>query len=297
MTAMTSPEPLARPLHPEDPPRLGGFWLDARLDAQTAGVVYRAHADAPAETGRADTGEDPATGRQVVLVLLSQGAATDRVARDRFNGEIDPLHVDLVVARGGQGQDTGRLARHYRESGAPVETGVPEAPWVALTADQAPLASTILERVGLELLGPIGRPAGPDYQLPWADEKAPGRTSQWPMPWPGHHDRAGWVSLFVSWLLMVLVTAIAVLVAILLFRNEAPQSPPPPQPSSASASPQSGSPSPQSESPSPSPSPSPQSASPSPESASASPSPQPASPSPGASPTEDGTGNPERSKL
>jgi len=292
MTAMTSPEPIARPLHPEDPPRVGGFWLDARWDAQTAGVVYRAHADAgSAGTGRTDTGKEPATDRQVVLVLLSQGAAADRVARDRFNGEIDPLHVDLVVARGGQGQDSGRLARRYRESGAPVETGVPEAPWVALTADQAPLASTILERVGLEMLGPIGRPAGPDYQLPWADETAPGRTSQWPMPWPGRHDRAGWVSLFVSWLLMVLVTAIAVLVAILLFRNEAPQSPPPPQPSSASASPQSGSPSPQSESPSPSP----DSASPSPQSAS--PTPQPASPSPGASPTEGGTGNPERSKL
>lgn len=259
MTTTDSPEPIARPLRPEDPPRVGGFWLDARLDAQSAGVVYRAHDD-----------------REVVLVLLSQGAAADRVARDRFSGEIDPLHVDLVVARGGQGQDTGRPTRRFRPSEAPVRTPVREAPWVALAADQAPLAMTILDRVGLELLGPIGRPAGPDYSLHWADDRAPGRVAQWPLPWPGRHDRAGWVTLFISWLLMVLITALAVLIAILLFRDQPPQSPPPPQPTSASASPSS----------SPSPSPSPDSASPTP---------VPASPSP--APSEGGSDLGERSRL
>lgn len=272
MTAPASPEPIARPLRPEDPPRVGDFWLDARLDAQAAGVVYRAHEGA---------GEDA---REVVLVLLSQGAASDRVARDRFNGEVDPLHVDLVVARGGQGQDTGRTGRRYRPSDAPAETGAPEAPWVALTADQAPLATRMLDRVGLELLGPIGRPAGPEYALPWADERTPGHTAQWPLPWPGRHDRAGWVTLFVSWLLMMLLTVLAVLVAILLFRDEPPQSPPPPQPTSASASPQSVSPSPQSASPSPSP-------------GSASPTPASASPSPGPSAGESAGGPGERSRL
>ena len=259
MTTTDSPEPIARPLRSEDPPRVGGFWLDARLDAQSAGVVYRAHDD-----------------REVVLVLLSQGAAADRVARDRFSGEIDPLHVDLVVARGGQGQDTGRPARRFRPSEAPVRSPVSEAPWVALDAGQAPLAMTILDRVGLELLGPIGRPAGPDYALHWADDRAPGRVAQWPLPWPGRHDRAGWVTLFISWLLMVLISALAVLIAILLFRDQPPQSPPPPQPTSASASPQSGSPSPSSASPSP-----------------GSASPSPASPSP----VPSGTGPGERSRL
>lgn len=273
MNAQATPEPLARPLRPEDPPRVGGFWLDARLEARTAGVMYHAHAVGAG---------DPAA--PVVLVLLSRGAAADRVARDRFSGEIDPLHVDLVVARGGQGQDTGRLARRFRPADSPTGAGRVEAPWVALVAGQEPLARTILDRVGLDMVGPIGRPAGPAYELPWADETAPGRTDQWPLPWPGRHDRAGWLTLFVSWLLMVLIAAVAVLVATLLFRNEPPQSPPPPQPSSASASP-----SPSSASPSPSPS----SASPSP--SSPSPSPSSASPSPGPSPS--GTGSPERSKL
>ena len=246
MTTTDAPEPIARPLQPEDPPRVGGFWLDARLEAQSAGVVYRAHDD-----------------REVVLVLLSQGAAADRVARDRFSGEIDPLHVDLVVARGGQGQDTGRPPRRFRSSEAPVRMPVPEAPWVALAADQAPLAMSILDRVGLELLGPIGRPAGPDYALHWADDRTPARVVQWPLPWPGRHDRAGWVTLLISWLLMVLITALAVLIAIVLFRDQPPQSPPPPQPTSASASASS----------SPSPTPSPDSASPTPAPALASPAP------------------------
>lgn len=278
--APAAPEPIARPLRPEDPPRVGGFWLDARLVSGPAGVAYRAHA------GNAD-GSGGA--REVVLVLLSHGAAADRVARDRFTGRIDPLHVDLVVARGGRGQDTGRLSSRLRPTEAPVDDVEPDAPWVALTADQAPLAASILAEVALALPPAVLPSAGPDYRLPWADDTNPGRTSQWPLPWPGRHDRAGWLSLFVSWLLMVLVAAVAVLVAILLFRNEPPQSPPPPQPQSASPSPGSPSASPSPSSASPSPTPSPRSASPSPSSAS------PASPGP--SPTASGSGIPERSKL
>lgn len=273
MSIPPSPEPVARPLRPEDPPRVGGFWLDARLDAQPAGVVYLAH------EGGADQ-----TGREVILVLLSAGAAADRVARDRFSGEIDPLHVDTVVARGGQGQDTGRLARRFRPGDSPVASAPTDAPWAALTADQGPLAVAILERVGLEMLGPIGRPAGPEYALHWSDDRAPGGTAQWPLPWPGRHDRAGWVTLFVSWLLMVLLTVLAILLAILLFRDQPPQSPPPPQPTSASASPQSASPSPESGSPSPSPD-------------SASPTPGSASPTPAPSADVSAGGPGERSRL
>ncbi len=278
MSASADPEPLARPLRPEDPPRVGGFWLDARLEAGPAGVAYAAHADgaAPDATGG------------VVLVLLSRGAAADRVARDRFTGRVDRLHVDLVLARGGWGQDTGRLSSRLRESEAPLAAAGPDAPWVALLPDQLPLATSILADVALVLPSAAPPAAGPDYRLPWADDTASGRTSVWPLPWPGRFDRAGWVTLFVSWLLMVLVAAVAVLVAILLFRHEPPQTPPPPQEQSASASP-----SPSSASPSPTPSPSSASPTPSPSSASASPSPASASPSPTAS----GTGIPERSKL
>lgn len=270
MTTPDPPEPITRPLRPEDPPRVGGFWLDARLDAQPAGVVYLAHRDGAEE-------------QELVVVLLSRGAASDRVARDRFSGEVDPLHVDLVVARGGEGQDTGRLARRFRPGPAPVPSTAPEAPWVALAAGNAALGSSILERVGLEMVGPLGHPSGPDYSLHWVDDRTPGRTSQWPLPWPGRHDRAGWVTLLVSWLLMVLLTVLAILVAILLFRDQPPQSPPPPQPTTASASPESASASPQS-------------ASPSPESAT--PTPASASPSPGSGSSDSQSGGPgERSRL
>ncbi len=265
MSAPSTSGPPARPLTPEDPPRVDGFWLDARLHAEPAGVAYRAH-DAE---------------REVVLVLLSAGAASERVARDRFTGIIEPLHIDLIVAVGGEGQDVGRLARRFHPADAPVADGE-GAPWVALPAGQEELAEHLLAEVGLSLLGPQGRPAGPDYALPWADRTAPGRSPLWPLPWPGRHDRAGWVTLFVSWLLTILLAALAILIAILLFRNEPPQSPPPPQPQSASASASSSSSSSSSPSPSPSSSsPSPSSASPSP-TGSGSPSPASATPSAGA---------------
>ncbi|QGF24379.1 hypothetical protein [Raineyella fluvialis] len=278
MTTDAAPEPLARPLRPEDPPRVGGFWLDARLADEASGVAYAAHEYRDHErSGGREVGEGQDGGpREVVLVLLSRGAAAERVARDRFTGRVDRLHVDLVVARGGHGQDSGRLTSRLRPSAAPVADAEPEAPWVALAAGQLPLAESILADVGLALPSVTPPPAGPDYRLPWADDTTPGRTSQWPLPWPGRHDRAGWVTLFVSWLLMVLLTALAIAIAILLFRHEPPQSPPPPQPQSASASP---SPSPSSASATPSPSPSPRSASPS------------------ASPTASASGIPERSKL
>ena len=79
------------------------------------------------------------------------------------------------------------------------------------------------------------------------------------LPWPGRYDRAGWKTILVSWLLMLLLAALAVLIAILIFRNQPPQTPPtptggsgspPPQSQSGSPPPQSGSPSPQSGSPS-----------------------------------------------
>lgn len=288
-TEQQDPDVIARPLHPEDPVRVGDFWLDARLYARTTGVVYAAHpaqADTPGPGSQtppaatpaqpsAPTGSDPdealGASSPVALVLLSAGAAGDRVARDRFSGEVNPLHIDLVLARGGEGQDHGRLGRRFRESHAPISSDRAEAPWVALPREQAGLGARMLAEVELSTLPPHGEPSGPDYRLPWAEDEEPGRAPLWPLPWPGRHDRAGWVTLLISWLIMVVLTILAVLLAILMFRNEPPQTPPPPQPqtatesSSAESSPDSSSPSPDSASPSPdSASPSPDSASPSP---------------------------------
>lgn len=270
--AQPRPEPARlSPLVAIDPPKVNAFWLDARLAASPSGVAYVAH---------------DATKTPVMMILLSQGAAKDPVARDRLAGTVNRMHIDTVVARGGEGQDSGRLAVRYRAPvDAPDGAAFP-APWVALAYDGTQRAVEEAERILAEVdlsWRPLqGDPAGPAYQLHWVDKTAPGTVRLWPLPWPGRHDRAGALSILASWLIMLLLTALAVLVAILLFQGAPVQAPPPPVPTEGSAPPDSSSPSPESASPSPeSGSPSPESASPSPESAS--PSPESAQPSPGES--------------
>lgn len=255
--------PRLLPLLPSDPPKVGDFWLDARLASSASGVAYIGHDDASTAT---------------LLILLSEGAAADAGARDRFAGAVNKLHIDTVIARGGAGQDSGRLGHRFRDETDDPNIGAdtPATPWVALAYDASPdsaaEAQRILDEVDLSRLSEQGTPAGPDYRLHWADSSRPGMARVWPLPWPGRHDSSGWLSILVSWLLMLLLAALAVLIAILIFQQSAPEQPPPPVPTTAS-----GSPPPQSASPSP------QSASPSPQSAS--PSAQSASPSGGGSPT------------
>lgn len=287
------PEPgpgvLAYPLTESDPPRVDEFWLDARLGAQPSGVTYLAH----------DAADQP-----VLLLLLSEGAAGDLAARERFAGRVDALHIDDVVARGGRGQDQGRLARRFRPEGdvPPSPADAPTAPWAALASGGGPAsvrqATDILDDVQLAMLPQQGTPAGPDYRHYWIDRVRPGLTRLWPLPWPGRHTRAGWVSILVSWLLMVLLAALAVLIAIWIFHDDPPQAPPPP--SGQTSSPQSGSPPPDSASPSPdSASPSPESGSPSPQSGSPSPdsaSPSPTEGSPSQTPSQSGSPSPSGSE-
>src|SRR5215218_1690850 len=287
---MTTPEPPdpswgqggsfvpVSPLLPEDPPRIGDFWLDARLHATPAGIAFTAHRDQPGDEGQL-------TSQPAMVILLSEGAAADAAARDRLAGVVNAMHIDSVLARGGHGQDFGRLARKYRSE--QQDPSAPDdhiaAPWVALAYDGSPGAAAeaarILDDVEIATLPPLGAAAGPGYQHYWIDKVKPGLTRLWPLPWPGRFDRAGWRTILVSWLLMLLLSALAVLIAILIFRNQPPQSPPPPTGTSGSPPPQSSSPSPQS-------------GSPSPESGSASPeSPQSGSAATG-SPTESGSPSP-----
>ncbi len=275
--------PLLAPLLPSDPPKVGDYWLDARLVAAPSGVAYIGH--------------DPAN-TPTMLVLLSEGAAADAGARDRFAGTVNRMHIDTVLARGGHGQKDGRLGLRYtddQDDDPRIGEETPATPWVALAYDASPAslaeARRILAEVDLSDVPLQGTPAGPDYQLHWIDRVRPGIAKLWPLPWPGRHDRAGWLSILASWLLMLLLAALAVLIAILIFQQAPQVAPPPPVPTSASGSPspQSGSPSPQSGSPSPSSaSPSPQSGSPSPSSAS----PSPASGSPSPSPSRAGSPTP-----
>ena len=215
------------PLIPEDPVRVGDFWIDSRLAESPAGVVYSAHAD----------GSDP-----VMLIHLRDGAASDPAARARFSGEINAMHIDTVVARGGQGQDEGRMAVRFRdEDDDPiVASHRPLAPWVALAFSGSPAAvaeaQRVLAAVDLVHTPQLGSPAGPDFQMHWWQNIRPGTWRMWPLPWPGRKDRAGWLTLLASFLLMLLLAAIAVLLAILVFQNQQKVSPPAPVPSSASAS-------------------------------------------------------------
>ena len=50
-----------------------------------------------------------------MLIHLKDGAASDAAARARFSGEINAMHIDTVVARGGQDQDEGRMAVRFRD--------------------------------------------------------------------------------------------------------------------------------------------------------------------------------------
>jgi hypothetical protein len=278
--------PAARPfpLLASDPPKVGDYWLDARLAAAASGVAFVAHDDA---------------NTSALVILLSEGASGDAAARDRFAGLVNQLHIDTVLARGGHGQDEGRLAGRFRADTDDPAVGedLPATPWVALAYDASPAsvaeAQRILDDVALIGVDAQGRPSGPDYRLHWIDQVRPGIAKLWPLPWPGRHDRAGWGSILASWLLMVLLCALAVLIAILLFQQAPTQAPPPPVPNtgsptstvtvSTSPSPSSASPSPSSGTPTPSSSasPSPSSGSPSPSSASPSPGPGASSSSPG----------------
>lgn len=247
------PDVTLAPLLPSDPPHIDAFWLDARLHASAAGIVYIAHDDA----------------RPVRLILLSDGAASDKAARDRFSGLVNDLHIDEVVARGGHEQQYGRLGRRFRDprdSPLPADAQ-PLAPWVALPWNREPAeveqAQAILDGVELEdIAQPDAR--GTDFESYWLHNTEAGRTRTFPLPWPGRTDRAGWVTILTSWLLMLLITLLALLTALFLFRhsNPAPEPLPVPQQGSGSAPPQSATP--QSASPTPQDSQSPQSGSPTP---------------------------------
>lgn len=245
--------PVLSPLLSGDPPKVGDFWLDGRLTAGPAGVAYFGHGD----------GNLP-----VMVILLSEGASGDAAARDRLAGLVNKMHIDTVVARGGEGQDEGRLGHKFRDEDDDP-TGphdAPLAPWVALAYDGSNAAvaeaNRILSEIDLSTVGVKGSPSGPDYRLHWIDRVRPGVSRLWPLPWPGRHDRSGWLSILASWLLMLLLGALFVLIAILLFQHAPTETPPPPVPTTATASQSGGSPSP-SDGSSPSPSES-QSGSPSP---------------------------------
>lgn len=220
------------PLTEDDPVKVGDMWLDARLTSTPAGTAFVAHED---------------RGDSVMLLLLSEGAASDPAARSRFSGEINAMHIDTVVARGGQDQHEGRLGGRFRseDDDPQLDSKAPLAPWVALAFDGSKRAveeaHRILLAVDLSASAPMSRPSGPDYRLHWIEKTRHGTSRLWPLPWPGRKDRAGWITMLVSFLLMALIAALALLLAILVFQNQPLVDAPQPIPSPASGGSGSGS--------------------------------------------------------
>lgn len=202
----------AFPLLPTDPPRIGRWWLDARLVARPSGVAFLAHADGQAST---------------MLILLSRGAAGDAAARDRLAGEINRMSEETVIARGGQGQDQGRLAHLFvSQADDPVGPGhAATAPWTVLAWDDSDNAlreaDRLLRSVDLSGSPELGTPSGPAFSLPWIGHSTPGNWRLWPS-WPDRKDRTGWVPMLASWLLMILAATLALLIAVLIFQNPRP---------------------------------------------------------------------------
>ena len=222
----SNPWPIeALPLEPCDPPRIDEFWLDVRVLAMASGTVFRAHDD---------------DGRAVLIILLSHGAASDPASWDRLAGEVNHLHSETVIARGGAGQNSGRLGELYRPVTGPDGAGGESlAPWVALVYDGSAAAVAearrILEAVDMSALSGSSV-AGPNFRLHWIDDTLPGRVRAWPLPWPGRRDRVGWSTTVVAWLLTIFIALTGLLIAVLLFQNVPPTPPPPPVPTSASSS-------------------------------------------------------------
>jgi len=223
------PPPYGAALLPDDPPRIGDFWLDGRLAARASGIAFLAHEAAPQPKPGATSRKMPEAA-PVMLIVLSEGATDDAAARDRLAGEVNKMHADTVIARGGTNQDDGRLADKFRsDTDEPIPTSdAPTAPWVALaydgTVDAIAEADRVLRSVDLSSTPPLGTMRGPSFQLPWVTNTKPGNWRRWPLPWGGRDDRASWVSVLVSWLLMLALAAIALLIVVLIFQNPPPPS-------------------------------------------------------------------------
>src|SRR5262245_7243496 len=89
----TAPARQVQPVHPllpEDPPRVGEYWLRGRLAVSSAGLVYAALAD---------------DGRHAAVAMMAEGSADDAAGRDRFAHAVDQLPAKVLVARNSTDDD------------------------------------------------------------------------------------------------------------------------------------------------------------------------------------------------
>jgi len=194
-----------QPLLPEDPPRIGGFWLRGRLTSNAAGLIY------------AGRDED---GRHAAVAIMAEGSADDGAARDRFGYAVNQLPPDVVLARNSADDDD--LALWVAVTDPDQDEPDPELdgqpPQVTPVAHEH--AAAVLSAVLMDRIPHIGRFRGPDFRHHWDGRRRPGLFRLWPLPWPASLKAASRMALVLSLLTMLLLMALALLIAWLLFRNQ-----------------------------------------------------------------------------
>jgi hypothetical protein len=200
--------PDALPLQPEDPPRVGEFWLRGRLGANAAGYLYSVRDD---------------TGRDAVVAMMTEGSADDAAARDRFVRAVDELPEDAVLAHNDSDDDD--LALWVAVGPIREDDGSSAASDERLLAERR--GEDILSAVLMDRVPPIGKPRGPEFRHYWESRRRPGLFRIWPLPWPNVLRPASRWALAFALLTMALIMALAVFLAWLLFRHAQPLEPEP----------------------------------------------------------------------
>ena len=200
--------PEALPLMPEDPPRVGEFWLRGRLGANAAGYLYTASDE---------------NGRDAVVAMMTEGSADDPAARDRFVTAVDDLPGDAVLAHNDGDDDD--LALWVAIGPIRADDGSSSASDERLIAERR--GEDVLSAVLMDRIPHVGRFRGPDFLHYWEGRRRPGLFRIWPLPWPSALRAASRWALILSLVTMAIIMALAVFLAWLLFRNAEPLEPEP----------------------------------------------------------------------
>ncbi len=200
--------PAALPLQPEDPPRVGEFWLRGRLGANAAGYLYTASDE---------------RGRNAVVAMMTEGSADDAAARDRFVFAVDSLPEDVVLAHNDEDDDDLALWAAF----GPIreDDGSSAASDERLLAERR--GEDVLSAVLMDRLPQPGRRRGPEFRHYWENRRRPGLFRIWPLPWPTALRPASWAAIWYALATMLLLMALALFLAWFLFKDSPPLDPPP----------------------------------------------------------------------
>ncbi|MEW9529527.1 hypothetical protein [Microbispora sp. NPDC049125] len=206
---------MVTPLQYGDPPRLGPYVLQARLQTAPAGLVY--------------LGQGP-DGRVVSVAVLTSGAAFDAAARDRFVTAV--RNAERHHRTGVRGWGASLVDRVRGRVGADTPPVVAmedgHAPWVAVPyVPGGPGAERFLDQVMVSGTL-IGQRHGPDFVPYWLGDRSPALPAP-PAPAPPPVSSRRSVVL-ASTLLATLVLVMAAALWLLLFRGGDGQTSPRPLP-------------------------------------------------------------------